>query len=210
LRTVGRLIARQGAAPGGDAALVTHQQLQFLQVQGLQRQPPRVSSLAAWVCSSVWVVMVDFSFLSNSGRMPYGLRTMVRNQAKNSDTIGGLAKAAGVGVETVRYYQRRGLLAEPARPPGEVRRYGDGDVRRLRFIRSAQGAGFTLAEIAELIALDASDDRARARELAGARVAALDEKIAELSSARDALAGLATACAGTRGGACPILTAFDR
>ena len=134
---------------------------------------------------------------------------MVRNQAKNSDTIGGLAKAAGVGVETVRYYQRRGLLPEPARPLGEVRRYGDEDVRRLRFIRSAQSAGFTLNEIKELIELDASDDRARARELAQARVAALDEKIAEMRDARDALAGLATACAGKRAGPCPILTAFD-
>ena len=135
---------------------------------------------------------------------------MVRNQAKNSDTIGGLAQAAGVGVETVRYYQRRGLLPEPARPPGEVRRYGEQDVRRLRFIRSAQAAGFTLNEIGELLALDAADDRARARALAQARVAALDARIAELREARDALAGLATACASKRGGPCPILRAFDR
>jgi len=134
---------------------------------------------------------------------------MVRNQAENSDTIGGLARAAGVGVETVRYYQRRGLLPEPARPPGEVRRYGDKDLKRLRFIRSAQAAGFTLNEIKELLDLDSSDDRARARELAGARVAAIDEKIAELKEARDALAGLASACAKKRGGPCPILSAFD-
>ena len=141
--------------------------------------------------------------------MAYGVRTMVRNQAKNSDTIGGLARAAGVGVETVRYYPRRGLLPEPARPPGEVRRYGDEDVKRLKFIRSAQAAGFTLAEISELLELDASDDRARARELARARVAALDAKIAELEQARDALAGLARACASKRGGPCPILGAFE-
>ena len=147
--------------------------------------------------------------LSNSGRIAYGTRTMVRNQAKSSDTIGGLAKAAGIGVETVRYYQRRGLLPEPARPSGEVRRYGEEDVKRLRFIRSAQAAGFTLNEIKELLDLDASDDRARARELAQARVAALDAKIEELRQARDALAGLATACASKRGGACPILTAFE-
>jgi MerR family transcriptional regulator, mercuric resistance operon regulatory protein len=135
---------------------------------------------------------------------------MVRNQAKSSDTIGGLAKAAGVGVETVRYYQRRGLLPQPARPPGEVRRYGDEDVKRLRFIRAAQSAGFTLSEIGELLALDASDDRARARELARTRVAALDAKIDEMRRARDALAALANACATRRGGACPILGAFDR
>ena len=125
------------------------------------------------------------------------------------DTIGGLARAAAVGVETVRYYQRRGLLSEPARPPGEVRRYGVEDVKRLKFIRSAQSAGFTLAEIAELIALDASDDRARVRELAQARVAAIDGKIAELQEARDALSGLARNCASKRGGPCPILTAFE-
>src|SRR5690349_1289875 len=134
---------------------------------------------------------------------------MVRNQAKSSDTIGGLAKAAGVGIETVRYYQRRGLLPEPPRPAGEVRRYGDEEVKRLRFIRSAQSAGFTLAEIKELLDLDASDDRARARAMAEARVAAIDEKIAELRQARDALAGLATACARKRSGPCPILGAFD-
>ncbi len=126
------------------------------------------------------------------------------------DTIGGLAKAAGVGVETVRYYQRRGLLTEPARPAGEIRRYGDEDVRRLKFIRSAQAAGFTLTEIGELLELSSSDDRARARELAQARVAALDDKIAELKEARDALSGLATACSKQRGGTCPILGAFER
>src|SRR5689334_18449770 len=134
---------------------------------------------------------------------------MVRNQAKNSNTIGSLAKAAGVGVETVRFYQRRGLLPEPARPPGEVRRYGNDDIKRLRFIRSAQTAGFTLNEIKELLDLDASDDRARARELAQLRVTAIDEKIAELREARDALAGLANSCASKRRGPCPILKAFE-
>jgi MerR family mercuric resistance operon transcriptional regulator len=134
---------------------------------------------------------------------------MVRNQAKNRDTIGGLAQAAGVGVETVRYYQRRGLLPEPPRPPGEVRRYSEEDLKRLRFIRSAQAAGFTLSEIGELLELSASDDRARARELAQGRVAALDDKIEELRQARDALSGLATECAEKRGGPCPILKAFD-
>lgn len=139
----------------------------------------------------------------------YDLRTMVRVQAKNSDTIGGLAKAAGVGVETVRYYQRRGLLAEPPRPHGEVRRYSAEDLRRLKFIRSAQAAGFTLAEIGELLDLSVSDDRPRARELARARVAELDRKIAEMKEAREALAGLATDCAKGRSGPCPILDAFE-
>jgi MerR family mercuric resistance operon transcriptional regulator len=134
---------------------------------------------------------------------------MVRTQAKKADTIGALARAAGVGVETVRYYQRRGLLPEPPRPGGEIRRYGEQDLKRLNFIRSAQAAGFTLNEIGKLLELSAADDRVRARELARARVAALDEKIGELRQARDALAALATACATKRGGPCPILSAFD-
>ena len=112
-------------------------------------------------------------------------------------------------METVRYYQRRGLLTEPPRPHGEVRRYGDEDLRRLRFIRSAQTAGFTLNEIKELLDLDASDDRSRARQLASARVAELDAKIAELREAREALAGLASACANKLSGPCPILSAFE-
>lgn len=89
-----------------------------------------------------------------------------------------------------------------------MRRYSEEDLKRLRFIRSAQAAGFTLNEIRELLELNDSDDRARVRELAQARVNALDEKIAELSDARDALASLATACAKRRGGSCPILSAF--
>lgn len=123
-------------------------------------------------------------------------------------TIARLAAAAGVGVETVRYYQRRGLLAVPA-SAGAVRRYGAEDVRRLRFIRRAQAAGFTLEEIGELLALDATHDRPRARELATERLAALDAKIAELTEARTALARLATACAGSTRGPCPIIEAFD-
>ena len=126
----------------------------------------------------------------------------------NSTTIGALAKAGGVGVETVRYYQRRGLLPEPDRSYGEVRRYGPEDVRLLRFIRSAQAAGFTLAEIAELLALDASKDRARAHELATVRIAALDERIVELQQARAALTRLADTCARGSAGPCPIIAAF--
>jgi len=129
-------------------------------------------------------------------------------------TISGLAKAGGVGVETVRYYQRRGLLGTPEKSDGGgtrggIRRYGPDDVRRLKFIRSAQAAGFTLEQISELLELDASDDRARARELAAERIAALDAKIAELREARGALARLAQACSGGGAGPCPIIAAFE-
>jgi MerR family mercuric resistance operon transcriptional regulator len=114
-----------------------------------------------------------------------------------------------VGVETVRYYQRRGLLAEPPRPPGEIRRYGEDDLKRLRFIRRAQAAGFTLEEIGELLALDRTDDRARVRALASERVAALDGKIAELRKSRAALDRLRSSCASGSSGPCPIIEAFD-
>lgn len=90
-----------------------------------------------------------------------------------------------------------------------MRRYGDEDVRRLRFIRSAQAAGFTLTQIEELLVLDATDDRARARDLAKERIAALDAKIAELEQARASLRRLARECGSGSAGPCPILTSFE-
>ena len=125
-------------------------------------------------------------------------------------TIAGLAREGGVGVETVRYYQRRGLLDVPARGlDSGVRRYGADDVRRLRFIRSAQASGFTLDEIAALIRMDAAEDRGPARALALARIEALDAKIAELTRARDGLQRLARRCDRGHAGPCPILSAFE-
>ena len=122
-------------------------------------------------------------------------------------TIGSLAAAAGVGVETVRFYQRRDLMTVPPRAGG-IRRYDRRDVDRLRFIKRAQAAGFTLVEIAELIALDAGEDRPRARQLAKARIVALDAKIAELKEARTSLARLAKECGEGRDGPCPIIASF--
>jgi MerR family mercuric resistance operon transcriptional regulator len=129
-------------------------------------------------------------------------------------TIGKLAAAGGVGVETVRYYQRRGLIGTPVRSGGDgwgggVRRYGEDDVRRLKFIRAAQASGFTLEEISELLALEESDDRIRVRALARQRIDALDEKIAQMTETRAALARLADQCAASDVGPCPILTAFE-
>jgi MerR family mercuric resistance operon transcriptional regulator len=127
-------------------------------------------------------------------------------------TISELAKGAGVGVETVRFYQRRGLLADPkpSRFGGARgrRHYGEGELRRLRFIRAAKRAGFTLDEIARLLELDRVDDRPAAREMAHERIAALDAKIADLQQARASLTRLAKACAGGPEGPCPILEAF--
>lgn len=129
-------------------------------------------------------------------------------------TIATLAREGGVGVETVRYYQRRGLLRTPDKSGGStlsggIRRYEAEDVRRLRFIRQAQAAGFTLEQISELLELDAGQDRARARALARERISALDEKIAELQAARASLAKLAHACAASDTGPCPIIEAFE-
>lgn len=131
-------------------------------------------------------------------------------QSTTGVTIAGLAREGGVGVETIRYYQRRGLLKMPVRGgrTGGVRRYGEEDIRRLRFIRSAQAAGFSLEEIAELLALDASEDRARARALAKERILALNAKIAELEAARNSLQRLARACDAGAVGPCPIIAAF--
>ena len=123
--------------------------------------------------------------------------------------ISELAREGGVGVETVRFYQRKGLLETPRGETAGQRHYGSDDVRRLRYIRKAQTAGFTLAEIAELIDLDRSDDRPRARHVARERIAALDSRIAELTEARASLAKLARDCAKGGPGPCPILDAFD-
>lgn len=135
---------------------------------------------------------------------------MVRSQAPLSLTISALAREGDVGVETVRYYQRSGLLALPGRTHGGIRRYGEADLQRLRFIRSAKAAGFTLAQIGELLALDANKDRSRARELSRERIAALDATIAELQQARRSLQRLADQCAHEAEGPCPILRAFER
>ena len=129
-------------------------------------------------------------------------------------TIGKLAAAGEVWVETVRYYQRRGLMGTPARSGGDgwgggIRRYDEDDLRRLKFIRAAQGAGFTLDEIGELLALEASDDRVRVRTLARQRIDVLDEKIAQMTATRAALARLADQCAASDKGPCPILAAFE-
>ena len=128
-------------------------------------------------------------------------------------TIGALARAGGVGVETIRYYQRRGLLDVPDGPVGPgsrgpVRQYGDADIERLRFVRSAKAAGFSLDEIAELLRLDDDEDRSAVRTIAGRRIAQLDIKLRELSTARAWLAKLEEDCAMATAGPCPILSAF--
>jgi MerR family mercuric resistance operon transcriptional regulator len=125
-------------------------------------------------------------------------------------TIAKMARAAGIGVETVRYYQRRGLMPVP-RAAGRTafRHYDAGHLQRLLFIRRAQAAGFTLEVIKELLALDRTRDRARIRALAGERLEALARQAEELEASRQALHRLLHACQGSNRGPCPIIEAFS-
>ena len=109
-------------------------------------------------------------------------------------TIRKLANAAGVGVEAVRYYQRRGLLGRPEREGGGFRVYATGDVHRLQFIKRAQELGFSLDDVAELVALDADTDQRRAREIAQRRVTQIRERVTHLNLMADALQDLAGCC----------------
>lgn len=121
-------------------------------------------------------------------------------------TIGTLARSAGVGVETVRYYQRRGLLPTASTKKGAFRVYGDPELTRLRFIRRAQTLGFKLDEIASLLALDEETDRESARALARAKIADVEERIRQLQSVRSALQELVSCCEHTTAPTpCPIL-----
>lgn len=127
-------------------------------------------------------------------------------------TIGQVATAAEIGVETVRYYEREGLLEKPARRPSGYRQYQPDTIIRLRFIKQAQRLGFTLREIKELLALKLNPraTRAQVRERAEAKIANIDQRIRELKRMKQALAPLIQACdgKGTLAG-CPILAAID-
>lgn len=127
-------------------------------------------------------------------------------------TVGALAEAAGVAADTVRYYEKRGLLARPRRTAGGYRDYDADALRRLRALKRAQALGFTLDEAADLLALsrDAHADAEAVHQRATEKIADLDARIAELARTRDALAELAEACGGrheTRA-ECPVLRAL--
>ena len=126
-------------------------------------------------------------------------------------TIAKLADAAGVNVETVRYYQRRGILPEPHRANGGFRSYNASHVERLQFIRRVQELGFTLDDAAELMSLSRMTNRKRLREIARVRVEGVRQRIAQLESVANALEGLADCCEHTAPGqACPIVAALIR
>ena len=124
--------------------------------------------------------------------------------------IGQLARRGGVGIDTVRYYERNGLLAPRSRLASGYRRYGDMEVARLRFIRRAQALGFTLKEIKELLALSAQRDVGRVKRSAQAKLIDVKSRIAALERVRDGLATLVEACPGHgRAAECPILQALN-
>ena len=126
--------------------------------------------------------------------------------------IGALAQQADVGIDTIRYYEREGVIPLPLRRESGYREYGDGDVARLRFVRRAKQLGFTLPEIRDLMDLtaSASDDMAGLKVRAQAKVDDVNSRIDELIRVRDALQLLVTACPGH--GAlktCPIMAALS-
>jgi MerR family mercuric resistance operon transcriptional regulator len=123
-------------------------------------------------------------------------------------TIGTLARAAGVNVETVRYYERRALIARPARAARGIRRYPPDTLARLRFIKRAQELGFTLREIIELLALG-SDACAPTRILAERKRADVDARLRDLKAMRRTLTQLIRRCEAGQPGTCPIADSLN-
>ncbi len=124
-------------------------------------------------------------------------------------TIGRLASAAGVNIETVRFYQRSGLIDEPSKPHSGYRTYEESDVRRIRFIKRAQLLGFALEEIAGLLKLEGSRACADTRALAARKLATVEVKLSDLLAMQKALADMVSRCGvedGTDG--CPIIRAL--
>jgi MerR family mercuric resistance operon transcriptional regulator len=125
-------------------------------------------------------------------------------------TIGRLAKEAGVNVETVRYYQRRGLIDEPPKPGGGHRRYPLAVLKRLAFIRRAQGLGFSLAEVQTLLRFSDGRSWKETRQMAEKKFASLDLHMGQLRRMRDTLKALIKKSRDGRGrGFCPIIRALD-
>lgn len=124
-------------------------------------------------------------------------------------TIGRVAKLAGVNVETVRYYQRRKLIAEPDKPHMSYRRYPADTANHIRFIKRAQALGFTLKEVALLLSLDEARACGKTRSLAVRKMEVIDEKMTALTAMRKALAGLVRQCdTGRPTKECPIIQAL--
>ena len=125
-------------------------------------------------------------------------------------TIGALAAKAGINVESIRFYQRQGLMHEPHRPVGSVRRYGVADLARVRFIKSAQRLGFSLDEIAQLLRLEDGTHCDEAREQAQHKLIDVRAKLADLQGIETALANLVDRCCAVRGQIrCPLIATLQ-
>lgn len=141
----------------------------------------------------------------------YGVKRMVSiAKSESSMTIGRLAERTGVHFETIRYYQQLGLMPTPARPLGSVRRYGPDAVKRLRFIKRAQGLGFSLDEVRLLLGLSVGEHCTETRILAQQKMRLVEDKIESLLSIKAALNKLIRACGTGKGGqGCPIIESLS-
>lgn len=125
-------------------------------------------------------------------------------------SIGQLAQTAGIGIETIRYYERRGLMPEPPRAASGYRRYPDDAAQRLRFIRRAKRLGFTLDEIIALLRLQAGGERADVKAAAEAKLAEIETRLADLERMRDTLRDVTRRCSGHGPVAgCPIIETLN-
>ena len=132
-------------------------------------------------------------------------------KTSNSLTIGALADAAEVNVETIRFYQRKGLLREPERPYGTIRRYTGSDVGRVRFIKASQRLGFSLDEVSELLKLEDGTHCNEARRLAKHKLQDVRAKLAGLHRIETALGELVARCGAARGSVkCPLISSLQQ
>ena len=131
------------------------------------------------------------------------------NIPTHSLTIGTVAAAAGVNVETIRFYHRKGLLPEPDKPYGGIRRYSEADVERVRFVKTAQRLGFSLDEVAGLLRLDDGTHCDEARELAEHKLVDVRAKLADLRRIESVLTNLVSSCHTSRGTvSCPLISSL--
>jgi MerR family mercuric resistance operon transcriptional regulator len=130
---------------------------------------------------------------------------------QKSFTIGALAKKAGVNVETIRFYQRRGLLVQPVKPFKGIRHYTDCDVQRVRFIKQGQKVGFSLDEVSELLSLEDGQHCREAKEIALRKLVLIRERIEGLRTMETALSNLVETCASnTDSVSCPLILTLLR
>lgn len=121
-------------------------------------------------------------------------------------TIGRLARSAGVNIQTIRFYQRLGLIAKPPKPLGGMRHYPSDTVGRVRFVKRAQALGFSLDEIALLLGLSDGKHCAETKALAEKKLATVEQKMNDLAAIQKALKGLVAECSkGSRKSGCPII-----